>query len=205
MKENFKINMSKDEMLQFYANKIIEKALLDCGNSRKSVMYEDYYDGKYEYEILNLISKDERVADMMFTINGKEITFNTEFCPFYYEEQKDNDITNSPTYKAIMLAEFVDYIEERINLRLLAFSVRNAIKEYTNNKQLDEENRSRLSNLLKKSVIETGFVNKYLENTDAYITVDNVEELIKGLLEIIEKLDEKAKKNIESEELEEFE
>ena len=65
--ENFQISMTKDEMLKFYTNKMIEDGIRGTSDFNTWVYLADYGDGidltKYKNEILQLLYKDERIAD----------------------------------------------------------------------------------------------------------------------------------------------
>lgn len=210
MKENFIINMNKEEMLRFYANKIVEDGIQSCTEYSNLIGLTDYNNGdfkleKYKTEILQLLYRDERVSDV--TIDDEmnvDLVFYTDFCPFYYDEEESityNDITDNPTYQAIMLSEFVDYMQKRI-FEETYISSRELINNFTNQKQINEENKSKLSNFLKKSIIQTGFVDKYIDNVNVYVTNNNYKELETALIKIIKTLDQKSKVNMETEELE---
>lgn len=57
MKEKFSIEMTKNEMLQFYANKIVEDGINSCSEFNTTVFLSDYNSNgikleKYKDEIL---------------------------------------------------------------------------------------------------------------------------------------------------------
>lgn len=195
-------------MLKFYANKIVEDGIRNCQSFNNTVNLIDYNNENlkledYKYEILQLLYKDERIADVEI---DKELEVNmifyTDFCPFYYDDQESityNDITDSPTYQAIILTEFIDYLQ-KFTLEEGYVSTRILINDFTDKRQIDEETKNRMSNFLKKSIIQTGFVDKYIENITVYVTHKNNKELEKGLLKIVNQLDQTSKKAMESEE-----
>lgn len=200
--------MTKDEMLKFYANKIVEDGIRNCQSFNNTVNLTDYNNDNlkledYRYEILQLLYRDERIADV--EINKEldvDMIFYTDFCPFYYDDQESityNDITDSPTYQAIILTEFIDYLQ-KFTLEEGYVSTRILINDFTDKRQVDEETKNKMSNFLKKSIIETGFVDKYIENITVYVTHKNNKELEKGLLKIVNQLDQTSKKAMESEE-----
>jgi len=55
---------------------------------------------------------------------------------------------------------------------------------------------------LKKSIIETGFSEKYIDNINVFVTYKNFQELEKGLMEIVKQKDNEALKKFEEEEFE---
>ena len=195
-------------MLKFYANKIVEDGIRNCQSFNNTVNLTDYNNDNlkledYRYEILQLLYRDERIADV--EINKEldvDMIFYTDFCPFYYDDQESityNDITDSPTYQAVILTEFIDYLQKS-TLEEGYVSTRILINNFTDKRQVDEETKNKMSNFLKKSIIQTGFVDKYIENITVYVTHKNNKELEKGLLKIVNQLDQTSKKAMESEE-----
>ena len=87
--EKFNIEMTKDEMIKSYASKIIEDALKECIQCNILVDIEKYnLINEYKKDILEQISKDERIADVELNANGNfDIIFYTDFCPNYDEEE----------------------------------------------------------------------------------------------------------------------
>lgn len=206
--KDFTINMKKEEMLKFYANKIVEDGIRGCSEFSNIISLTDYNSNNikledYKNEILQLLYRDERLADVVIDDElNVDMVFYTDFCPFYYDEQESmtyNDITDSPTYQGILLAEFIDYIQKRV-FEESYISTRTLINDFTEEKQTDKETKSKLSNFLKKSIVQTGFVNKYIENISVYVTPENNKELEKELLKIVKQLDQASKKAMESEE-----
>ena len=55
---------------------------------------------------------------------------------------------------------------------------------------------------LKKSIIETGFTEKYIDNINVFVTYKNFQELEKGLIEIVKQKNNESLKKIEEEEFE---
>lgn len=206
--KSFIIDMTKDEMLRYFANKIVEDGIRDCTEFSNILSLTDYNTNNiklenYKNEILQLLYRDERIADV--TIDDKlnvDMVFYTDFCPFYYDDEESmtySEITDNPRYQAIILAEFLDYMQKCI-FEESYISIRTLINNFVEEKQGDSESKSNLSNFLKKSIIKTGFVDKYIDNISVYITPENNKEFEKGLLKIVNQLDQKAKKTMESEE-----
>ena len=54
--ERFSVNMSKQEMIRFYANKIVEDGIRDCNEFSNIICLKDYEDGielkKYKNDLL---------------------------------------------------------------------------------------------------------------------------------------------------------
>lgn len=206
--KKFIINMTESEMLRFFANKIVEDGIRGCTEFSNVVSLTDYNTNNiqlenYKNELLQLLYRDERVADVAIDNElNVDIVFYTDFCPFYYDKKDSmaySDIIDSPTYQEIILVEFLDYIQERINEES-CISTRRLINEFISDRPLTNENKSQLSNFLKKNIIRTGFADKYIDNINVYVTTQNNKELEKGLLKIVDQLAKKTKKAMESEE-----
>ncbi len=201
MEEQFTINMSKEEMLRYYANKIVEDGIRSCSEFNTTVFLTDYNTNsikleKYKNEILQLLYRDERIADVV--IDEKlniDMVFYTDYCPFYYKEENMlyNDIADSPSYQGIMLESFIDYMQKRINEESI-ISTRILIDNFVQEKQMNNRNKEILNNFLKKSIIQTGFVDKYIDNISVYITYKNYKELEESLSNIVKQKDKEAKK-----------
>lgn len=206
--KEFTIGMTKDEMLKFYANKIVEDGIKGCQEFHNIVELTNYNSNNlkledYKNEILQLLYRDERIADVEIDKElNVDMVFYTDFCPFYYDDQesmKYSDITDSPIYQAIILTEFIDYMKNFTFEEGYA-STRILINYFTDKRQVDEETKNKMSNFLKKSIIQTGFVDKYIENINVYVTHKNNKELEKGLQKIVNQLEQISKKDMESEE-----
>ena len=59
---------------------------------------------------------------------------------------------------------------------------------------MNNENKEVLSNFLKKSIIQTKFVDKYIDNVSLYVTYKNYKELEEGLSNIVKQKDKEAKR-----------
>ncbi len=65
-------------------------------------------------------------------------------------------------------------------------STRNLINNYVQTKSLKDTDKEILANFFeKKSIIETGFSEKYIDNINVFVTYKNFQELEKGLMEIV--------------------
>ena len=207
MEEKFSIEMNKDEMLRYYENKIVEDGIKSCSEFNTIVNLTDYNTKeikleKYKNEILQLLYRDERVADVVIDDEfNVDMVFYTDYCPFYYDDEKNNQIMDSPTYQGIELAEFVGYMGKRV-IEDSYISTRNLINNYVQTKSLKDTDKEILANFLKKSIIETGFSEKYIDNINVFVTYKNFQELEKGLMEIVKQKDNEALKKFEEEEFE---
>ena len=151
----------------------------------------------YKNEILQLLYRDERISDVVIDDElNIDMVFYTDYCPFYYDDKpsiKYNEFLDSPTYQAIMLVNFTDYMQNRV-VQESFISTRNLIKDFTETVQVNNENKEVLSNFLKKSIIQTGFVDKYIDNISVYVTHKNYKELEEGLSNIVKQKDKEAKR-----------
>ena len=189
-KKTFLINMTEKDMLKYYENKIVEEGIRECSNFDTIINLNEYGDGidlaKYKNQILQLLYKDERVADV--TIDGDmyvDIVFYTDYCPYYYdndEETDENCFLNKENQEQY-LKEFANYYAERCIFEQPYITTRNLINNYVN--EIDNINRIqryKIANILKKNIIESGFVEKYVEDTEIYVTPKNYKELEDCLL-----------------------
>ena len=196
--EKFQISMTKDEMLKFYTNKMIEDGIRECSEFNISLYLTEYGDGidlsKYKNEILELLYRDERIADVM--INNDlcvDMVFYTSYCPYFYDEV---DIDNKE--ESEILSDFYYYCSSRIYQDGYV-SVRALINNFIE-KKIDQKEET--YNILKKNIVETGFIDKYIESSnETFVTLKNKKEF-EALLEI--KINELQKQH-ETEEQEEFE
>ena len=89
--EKYKIEMTKDEMIKYYANKIVEDGIKDSYEFSNTIDINNYGDiGKYKDEILKRIYRDERVADVELDSDGNfDMVFYTDFCPNYDQMEQE--------------------------------------------------------------------------------------------------------------------
>ena len=187
MEEKFLIKMNQEEMLRYYENKIVEDGIKNCSEFNAIVNLTDYNTNeikleKYKSDILQLLYRDERVADVVIDDEfNVDMVFCTDYCPFYYDDDKNviyNQIMDSPTYQGIELAEFVGYMGKRV-IEEAYIDTRNLINNYVQTKNLKDADKEILANFLKKSIIETGFAEKYIDNINVFVTYKNFQELEK--------------------------
>lgn len=211
MEKTFTIEMSKEDMLRFYANKIIEDGIKNSLDVNIIIPLTDYNTNSiklenYKEEILQLLLKDERVSDVEIDDNlNVDIVFYSDYCPFYYENRinmKYDEILDNPTYQGVTLVNFINYVKDNIGKDAYT-NIRNLINNFTQTMQIKNNNKEVVSNFLKKSIVQTGFVEKYLDHINVYVTKENYKELEKGLSAIVKIKDKEAKRNfIETEEFE---
>lgn len=190
MKEkNYSINVTKEEMIKYYANKIVEDGIKDCNEFSNVININDYGDlKKYKDEILHQIYRDERVADVYLDKEGNfDMVFYTDYCPYYYEEDEDN-LENNKIINKKILENFVSYYalhclydDPYISTRRLIYNFIDYTDKTNNGYNL------KIANMLKKCIIESGFMEKYMENTEVFITPKNYKEFETLILRMIEK------------------
>lgn len=196
--ENFQISMTKEEMLKFYTNKMIEDGIRECSEFNTSIYLTEYGDGidlsKYKNEILEILYKDERIADVMINEDlCVDMVFYTSYCPYFYDEV---DIDSKE--ESEILSDFYYYCSSRVYENGYE-SVRSLINSFVEEK-LDQKDDT--YNILKKNIVEIGFIDKHIEsNNETFITLKNKKEF-ETLLEI--KINE-LEKQLDTEEQEEFE
>lgn len=188
--EIFKIEMTKDEMIRYYANKIVEDGIKNCLEFNIAININDYKGmDKYANEILNQIYRDERVADVNLDDDGNfDMVFYTDFCPFYYDEEddKENIAFYHNTVKGKIIENFIDYYRNNHLFGDPYVSTRRLIDEYIENTDFTNKNlKSKLSNMLKTYIIKSGFIDKNIENTEAYVTPKNYKEFENLLLRVV--------------------
>ena len=196
--ENFQISMTKDEMLKFYTNKMIEDGIRECSEFNISIHLAEYGDGidlsKYKDEILEILYRDERVADVMIDEDlCIDMVFYTSYCPYFYDEV---DIDSKEEIE--ILSDFYYYCSSRVYNDGYV-SVRALINNFIEEK-IDKKDD--IYNVLKKNIVEKRFIDKYIENNnETFVTLKNKKEF-ETLLEI--KINE-LQKQLKTEEQEEFE
>ena len=201
--ENYVVNMNKDEMIRFYADKIIYDCITDCSENNRIFYVDEYKDNDFIIknfaEIVNRINLDERVSDLEVDSDKKEIDmiFYLEYCPHYYIE----DLDISDETRARHLNEFKDYICEYKKYtpeRYLRTNTRVLINSFYESAYNSSEEKDLVYNLLSEELNRCGFIDKYIDGYTVNVNIDNVEDLINSLNERIKKL----QLSLESEEVE---
>ena len=194
--------MTKEEMLKFFANKIVEQGIMECLEFNTIENLTDFRENidltEDKDKILEYISKDERVADVIIDDElNVDMVFYTDYCPYYYEENDEEDIEDIKN----ILSDFYYYCSSKvcedgyITTRML---IENFCKINTTN----EERREYINNILKKEIIEVGFLDKYVEKDgNCFVTLKNKKEF-ETLIELRIK---ELEKQIERERQEEIE
>lgn len=186
----FKIEMTEDEMIRFYANKIVEDGIKDCYEFSNVIDIIDYGNdiAKYKNVILERIYRDERVADVNLDNEGNfDMVFYTDFCPYYYDMDKilENNYLIDPFAEIEMLKEFGDYYIEKCLFNNPYISMRNLINEFVEGQTDNQEKREVMANIIKMKVNESDFIRDNIDGIEVYITPHNYKELKEAIKEII--------------------
>lgn len=196
MKDNklYTIEMTEDESIRFYANKIVEDALEDCSEFHYDMDIEQYEDNgfveQHKEQIIDRINRDERVLEVYFdekysTIN---MCFGLDYCPYYYEEY-DLSLDMERTYLKAFIIKELKEIEEYIDIRTTRDIIRHFMDSYIENAtRLDEDMKDAIYYSIKEHICNTGFNEKYIDKYEVYVDKNNIKELIEGLENEIDKL-----------------
>lgn len=192
--EKFKIEMTEDEMIRYYANKIVEDGIKDCYEFSNVININDYGNiSKYKNAILERIYRDERVADVNLDKEGNfDMVFYTDFCPYYYDMDKilENNYLIDPFAEIEMLKEFGDYYIEKCLFNNPYVSIRNLINQFVEEQTDNQEKREVMSNIIKMKINESDFIRDNIDGIEVYITPHNYKELKKAIEECIQNTEE---------------
>lgn len=183
--KRFLISMTKNEMLSFFVNKIIEDGIKKCQEFKTSIDLK-LYDGaidfsQYKKDILEMLYKDERIADVMIDNELQiDMTFYTNYCPYFYDKVKKIQ----PKEESRILSDFYYYSNSRI-YEEGCIAIRILIDDFTEKiSHKKQEKIYNTYNILKKNMVEIGFIDKYIENNnETFLTLENNKEF-KELLQI---------------------
>lgn len=187
---NFKIEMTEDEMIRFYANKIVEDGIKNSFEFSNVIDINDYGENiaKYKNVILERIYRDERVADVNLDEEGNfDMVFYTDFCPYYYDMDMilENNYLIDPFAEINMLKEFGDYYIEKCLFNNPYISMRNLINQFVDEQTDNQEKREVMANIIKMKVNESDFIRDNIDGIEVYITPHNYKELKEAIKEII--------------------
>lgn len=191
----FKIEMTEDEMIRFYANKIVEDGIKDCYEFSNVIDINDYGNdiAKYKNAILERIYRDERVADVNLDNEGNfDMVFYTDFCPYYYDMDKilENNYLIDPFAEIEMLKEFGDYYIEKCLFNNPYISIRNLINQFVEKQTDNQEKREVMANIIKMKVNESDFIRDNIDGIEVYITPHNYKELKEAIKETIQDIEQ---------------
>ena len=173
--KKFKIEMTEDEMIRFYANKIVEDGIKNCYEFSNIIDINDYGEdiAKFNNVILERIYRDERVADVNLDKDGNfDMVFYTDFCPYYYDMDMilDNNYLIDSFSEIDMLKDFGDYYIEKCLFDNPYISIRNLINQFVEEQTDNQEKRKLMSNIIKMKVNESDFIRDNMDGIEVYIT-----------------------------------
>lgn len=192
---NFKIEMTEDEMIRFYANKIVEDGIKETFEFSNVININDYGENiaKYKNVILERIYRDERVAEVNLDEEGNfDMVFYTDFCPYYYDMDiiSENNYIIDPFAEVEILKEFGDYYIEKCLFNNPYISMRNLINQFVEEQTDNKEKRKVISNIIKMKINETNFITDNMDGIEVYITPYNYKELKETIKEIVKEVEE---------------
>lgn len=193
--EKFNIKMTEDEMIRFYANKIVEDGIKDSFEFSNIIDINDYGEdiAKYKNVILERTYRDERVADVnLDEVGNFDMVFYTDFCPYYYDMDKilENNYLIDPFVEIEMLKEFGDYYIEKCLFNNPYISIRNLINQFVEEQTDNQEKREVMVNIIKMKINESDFIRDNIDGIEVYITPHNYKELKEAIKEIIQDTEE---------------
>lgn len=193
--KKFKIEITKDELIRFYANKVVEDGIRDCWEFSNIININDYGENvaKFKNLILEKIYRDERVADVNLDKAGNfDMIFYTEYCPYYYDidEIKENSYYIDKFSQIDMLKEFSGYYIEKCLFNNPYISIRHLINQFVGEQTNDKEQRKLMYNIIKMKINETNFIsnNIDIDGVEVYITPHNYKELQQAIEESIQNI-----------------
>ena len=194
MNKKYTIELTEDEMIRYYANKIVEDSLDNCSEFHYDMDVNQYEDNgfveQHKEQIIDRINKDEKVLEVYFdeeysTIN---MCFGIDWCPYYYDEYDLEPETEITYLKAFIIKEIHD-LEDLIDIRTTRDLVRQFMDSYIENStRLDDDTKDAIYNSIKEHICNTGFVDKYIDKYEVYVDKNNIKELKEGLELEIDKL-----------------
>ena len=191
--KSYMVEMDKEEVIRFYADKIVYDCITDCSENNRIFYVDEYKDNDFIIknfaEIVNRINLDERVSDLEVDSDKKEIDmiFYLEYCPHYYIE--DLDISNES--RITYLKNFKNYIcdcKMCTPERWLRTNTRELINNFYTSECYYEEDKDLVYNVLSEELNRCGFIDKYLDGYTVNVNIDNIEDLINCLDERIKEL-----------------
>lgn len=193
--KKFKIEITKNEFIRFYANKVVEDGIRDCWEFSNIININDYGENvaKFKNLILERIYRDERVADVNLDKAGNfDMIFYTEYCPYYYDidEIKENSYYIDKFSQIDMLKEFSGYYIEKCLFNNPYISIRHLINQFVGEQTNDKEQRKLMYNIIKMKINETNFIsnNIDIDGVEVYITPHNYKELQQAIEESIQNI-----------------
>lgn len=197
--EKYTIEMTKNEMLKFYANKIINESIVKCSKDNgcfvPTIFLKDKLIIKNLEEIAKEIQKNRKVVKVSIDKNFNEIdiSFYAKYCPRYYRE--DISIENKDGYDFIN--RFVELLKQ-IGYPGTATNTRDVIMKCIEYKCPKDKDMGVMYDVLSIALNRSGFIDKYIEGYTVPVNEKNLQELIENM----EQIKKEIKKSIENGEIE---
>lgn len=151
--KSYIVEMEKDEMIRFYANKIVYDCITDCSENNRIFSVDEYANNDFIIknfaEIVKRINLDERINDLEVDNEKKEIdmVFYLEYCPHCYQENLD--ISNNDRIKHLKKFEsFMCDLRAYTPARWFRTNTRELINDYYTNRCDSDEEKKLVYNLL---------------------------------------------------------
>lgn len=188
--EKYKIEMRKDEMIRYYANKIVEDGIKECLEFSNTVDINNYDNiEKFKNEILERIYRDNRVSDVYLDEEGNfDMDFYTDYCPYYYDDSliDECEYDYNLLLKKDLLEDFRDYYYKECLWSNPYISIRELLDRIAEKNSLLEERRVCIKYIIKKILVESKFIENNIDGIEVYITPKNYKELEKVIDSYIE-------------------
>lgn len=190
--KSYIVEMNKDEMIRYYADKIVYDSITDCSENNRIFSVDEYTNNDFIIknfaEIVKRINLDERVSDLEVDSDKKEIdmVFYLDYCPHCFQEDLDIADDNRCRY----IENFKNYINHYTEMRpdrWIRTNTRELIRDFISIK-CENEDTELVYNVLKEELYNCGFIDKYLDGYTVNVNADNVGDLVDCLEERIKDL-----------------
>lgn len=188
------IKLSEDELIRFYANKIIEDALEDCSEFHYDMNVKKYADNgfveQHKNQIIERINKDDRVTEVYFDQDYSTINmcFGIDYCPYYYEDYDLNPDMEREYLRTFIYKELKG-VEPYIDVTTTRSMIRHFMDSYIEHSiDLCDDDKDAIYYSIKKHICNIGFNEKYIDKYEVYVNKENINELMMGLKKEIDKL-----------------
>lgn len=193
--KKYTIELTEDELIRFYANKIIEDSLDDCTEFHYDMSIEQYEDNgfvkQHIEQIIDRINKDDKVLEVYYDQDYSTIDmcFGMDWCPYYYEDDYYLDCEFERNLLRHFLNTELRDLEKVIDVRTTRDLIRQYMDLYIENSdKYEDEVKDAIYYCLKEHICNIGFVDKYIDKYEVYVTKENIGELKEGLKNEIDKL-----------------
>ena len=194
----YNIQMTKKEMIKYYANKIINDSLLKCSNNNScfvsNIITKEEIIENLE-DIAREIEESEKVVKVETNkiLNVIDIGFYVDYCPRYYVE--DKMIEDRDGYD--FLNRFIFFLK-KINYLGNMTNTRDVIMKCIEHECPEDKDVGTMYDVLSIALNKSGFIDKYIDGFTVPVNESNLQELIENM----EEIQKEIKKSIENGEIE---